>query len=321
MRAIVCREYGPPEVLKVAEVPRPTPGDDEVLLAVRAAGVNPLDSHMSRGRPFIGRLFFGLRRPKDPRCGRDVAGVVEEVGRNVTDLAPGDAVFGACRGAFAELACAQASSLVRKPANVSFAPAGAVAVAGYTALQGLRDRGRLQAGQKVLVHAAAGGVGSFAVQIAKALGAETTGVASAQNLDLVRSLGADDVIDRGREDFTRLDRRWDLILDCWANRPLREVRRALAPGGAYVAVGGPVGSVAAILASALGAAILTRFTGQRFVQFLARANRADLETLRELLESGKLTPFVDRTYRLEETAVAVRHLGEGHARGKVVVTP
>ncbi len=321
MRAIVCREYGPPEALELAEVARPAPAEGEVLLAVRAAGINPLDLHLSRGRPWLLRLMSGLRRPKDPRCGRDVAGVVEEVGRSVHDLAPGDAVFGACRGAFAELACAAASSLVRKPASVSFAQAGAVAVAGYTALQGLRDHGRLRAGPQVLVHAAAGGVGSFAVQIAKALGAQVTGVASAGNLDLVRSLGADDVIDRARADFTRLDRRWDLILDCWASRPLREVRRALVPGGAYVAVGGPVGSVAAILASALGAAILSRWTGRRFVQFVARPNPADLETLRELLESGKLNPFVDRTYPLAEAAAAVRHLGEGHARGKVVLTP
>ncbi|MGE5236398.1 MAG: NAD(P)-dependent alcohol dehydrogenase [Acidobacteriota bacterium] len=321
MRAITFTEYGAPDVLRLAEVARPTPKDDEVLIRIRAASVNPLDWHLMRGTPYLGRVLFGLRRPKLTRPGRDVAGQVEAVGRNVTQFEPGDEVFGACKGAFAEYGCASESLLVSKPANVTFEQAAAAPVAALTALQGLRDRGRIQAGQRVLVNGAAGGVGTFAVQIAKVFGADVTGVCSTRNVELVRSIGADHVIDYTHEDFTASVPRYDLIFDAVGNRSLSDRRRALTPEGTLVLVGAAdEGRWLGPLAGLLEVAVVSRFAGQKLRLFLARVRKDDLMVLRELLEAGKVTPVIDRSYPLSEVPEAVRYLAEGHARGKVVIT-
>lgn len=324
MKAIVYEGHGPPDTLRLEEVEKPAPAGGEVLIRVRAASVNPLDWRLMRGGPYLVRALFGLhalvtRAPKLKRAGVDLAGVVESVGGSVTQFRPGDEVFGSCRGTFAEYACAPESRLALKPPNVTFEQAAAVPVAALTALQGLRDKGRIRPGQKVLVNGAAGGVGTFAVQIAKSFGAEVTGVCSTRNVEMVRSIGADDAIDYAREDFTEGARRYDLILDCISNHTLSACGRVLNPEGALVLAG--VKDVRAILPRMLGAPLLSRLGRRKFVVFMARILKDDLNVMRELMEAGKVAPVVDRRYGLGETAEAVRYLEAGHARGKVVVTP
>jgi NADPH:quinone reductase-like Zn-dependent oxidoreductase len=320
MKAIAYHRYGSPDVLRCEEIARPVPGDDEVLIAVRAASANPLDWHFLRGTPYIGRLRFGLRKPKAPRLGADVAGRVEAAGGNVTQFKPGDEVFGACRGAFAEYACAPESTLALKPQNVTFEQAAAAPVAGLTALQALRDKGRLQPGQTVLINGAAGGVGTFAVQIAKWLGADVTGVCSARNVERVRSIGADWVIDYTQEDFTRSGQHYDLILDCVGNHSLPACRRVLNPQGIYVIVGAPDGRWISPLPRVLQALVMSRLGSQSLVLFLTRRSQKDLIILRDLMAAGKVTPVIDRCYGLDEVPEAIRYLEGGHARGKVIIT-
>ncbi len=329
MKAIRFHRYGPPDVLALEDVDPPVAGDDDVLVRVRAASVNPLDVHVMRGTPYLLRMMFGLPRPKSNGLGGDMAGRVEAVGKNVTRFRPGDEVYGG-RGlaaaercsAFAEYAAFhQDGMLRRKPVNLTFEEAAAVPVAAITALQALRDKGRVQAGHRVLVNGAAGGVGTFAVQIAKAYGAEVTGVCSTGNVHLIRSIGADHVVDYTREDFTRVGRRYDLIVDNAGNHPLTAIRRALAPKGVLVAVGGPVKG--RWIRPFLGQVKLPAYSlvvSQAMRPMLARGNGDDLAVLTGLIEAGKVTPVVGRTYPLSAVPDAIRHLAEGHARGKVVIT-
>jgi len=320
MKAAIYTRYGPPDVLQIKDVEKPVPKDNEVLIRVRAASVNPLDWHFMRGTPYFLRMMTGLRKPKDKRLGVDVAGQVEAVGRNVTQLKPGDEVFGACRGAFAEYACTSESALVMKPYNVTFEQAASVPVAAFTALQGLRDKGHLQPGQKVLINGAAGGVGTFAVQIAKSFGADVTGVCSTRNVDMVRSIGADRVIDYTQEDFTQSGQRYDLIFDCVGNHSLSACRRVLNPKGTYIAVGGPGGWWLDPLARMLRTLVLSWFVSQKLVMFLAKPSKEDLTIIGQLMEAGKVAPVIDKRYSLSEVPEAIRYLEEGHARGKVVIT-
>lgn len=324
MKAAVYTRYGPPDVVQIADVEKPTPQDNEVLIEVRAASLNPLDWHFMRGTPYVGRIMMGLRKPKNTRLGVDVAGQVQAVGRQVTQFKPGDAVFGAARGACAEYACAAESKLAMKPTNVTFEQAASVPIAGLTALQGLRDKGQVQPRQKVLINGASGGVGTFAVQIAKWLGADVTGVCSTRNVDMVRSLGADPVIDYTQEDFTRSGQRYDVILDNVGNHSLSECRRVLNPKGEYVMVGGgginDQGLMGPGLARAITAPVFSWFVSQDMLFFMANLNPKDLTTLCELIASGKVTPVIDRRYGLSEVTEAIRYLEEGHARGKVVIT-
>jgi NADPH:quinone reductase-like Zn-dependent oxidoreductase len=324
MKAIVYYDYGSPDVLKCEEIEKPTPGDDEVLIKVRAAAVNPLDWRLMRGVPPIFRILLGLRKPKvrrPNRTGRDVAGQVEAVGRNVTQFKPSDEVFGACRGAFAEYACAPESALVLKPHNVTFDQAASVPVAAITALQGLRDKGQIQPGQRVLINGAAGGVGTFAVQIAKSFGAEVTGVCSTRNVDMVRSIGADRVIDYTQEDFTKMSQQYDLIFDLMANHSLSACRRVLNPKGIYIRAGaGTRSSMIGLVASLIIALVLSRLASQKFVTFVAKVRKEDLTIISELMKDGKVTPVIDMRYRLSEVPEAIRYLEQGHARGKVVIT-
>ena len=320
MKAVVYHNYGSPDVLQCEEIERPTAGDNEVLIKIRAASVNPLDWHFMRGTPYVVRIMTGLLKPKVTRLGVDVAGQVEAVGRNVTQFKPGDEVFGACRGAFAEYACTAESAVVMKPDNVTFEQAGSVHVAALTALQGLRDKGRIQPGQKVLINGAAGGVGTFAVQIAKSFGAEVTGVCSTRNVDMVRSIGADRVIDYTQEDFTKTGQHYDILFDCFANHSLSACRRVLNPKGIYIAIGGPSGSTIGILVGWITALVWSWFVSQKFLTFIARSNKEDLTINRELMATGKVTPVIDRHYKLSEVPEAIRYLEEGHARGKVVIT-
>jgi NADPH:quinone reductase-like Zn-dependent oxidoreductase len=322
MKAIVHCEYGGPEVLKLEDVEKPTPTDNQILVRVRAASVNPLDLTI-RG-PWALRPLFGMRKPKDTRLGVDYAGTVEAVGKNVTNFTPGDEVFGGRDGALAEYVCALADrAVVLKPANMTFEQAAAVPVAAITALQGLRDKGKIQSGQKVLVNGASGGVGTFAVQIAKAFGTEVTGVCSTRNVDLVRSLGADHVIDYTKEDFTKGEQRYDLIYDLVGNHSFSERRRILNPNGICVMAGlGGAGwhdGMAMGLAGELNAYVRSRFVSEKFVAYIANLNKADLTFLGDLMQSGKVIPVIDRTYKLNETADALRYLETGHARGKVVI--
>jgi NADPH:quinone reductase-like Zn-dependent oxidoreductase len=336
MRAAVYTRYGPPDVIQITEVETPAPKDNEVLIKVHAASVNPLDGALMKARPHSLRILLGLRKPKDTRPGRDVAGEVRAVGRNVTRFKPGEEVFGLClrdpqdsgagvwahcHGAFAEYTCAPEATSVLKPDGVTFEQAAAVPVAALTALQGLRDQGQIQPGHKVLIHGAGGGVGTFAVQIAKWLGADVTGVTRTGNLDMVRSIGADRVIDYTQEDFTQSGQSYDLIFDCFANHSLSACRRVLNPKGIYVMAGGP-GSrwMVGILAPVIKALVLSPFVSQKLVTFLARPNTEDLTTVHELMKTGKVTPVIDRCYRLNEVAEAIRHLEGGQARGKVVIT-
>ncbi len=322
MKGVVRRCYGPPDVIRYESVVRPVPADDEVLVRVHAASVNPLDWHYLEGTPYIVRMDAGVGRPQNPRLGVDFAGTVEAVGRNVSRFKPGDEVFGGKFGAFAEyVAVREERALAPKPANVTFEQAAAVPIAGVTALQALRDKGRIHAGQKVLVNGASGGVGTFAVQLAKSFGAEVTGVCSTRNVDLVRSLGADHVIDYTREDFTRGAQHYDLIIDNVGTHSLLEYRKVLNPGGTYVMIGSTTpGNWLGFLAAPLEGLILSRFVSQKFEMLLAELNKEDLSALAGLMQSGKLTPVIDRSYKLSETAEALRYLERGHARGKVVLT-
>jgi NADPH:quinone reductase-like Zn-dependent oxidoreductase len=320
MQAIVQDRFGGPEVLELREVPEPRAGDDEVLVRVRAASVNPADWYAMAGAPYIARPTMGLRRPKT-RLGLDLAGVVEAVGGEVTRFRPGDEVFGAGTGTLAEHAAVAQEGLVGKPANLSFEQAAAVPVAGLTALQGLRDKGRVRPGQAVLVNGASGGVGTFAVQLAKSFGAEVTGVCSTRNLAMVGSLGADRVVDYTAEDFTRTDRRYDLLLDVAGSRPWAACRRVLHPRATLVLVGAPKGNRLLGPLHHIGKVRLASLrASQRVVFFISKLNTEDLVALQELLQTGTVTPVVERTYPLAETADALRYLGEGHARGKLVVT-
>ena len=320
MKAIVYHNYGSPDVLQREEIEKPTAGDNEVLIKVRAASVNPYDWHFMRGTPYFLRIMAGLRKPKNKRLGVDVAGQVEAVGRNVTQFKPGDVLFGSCRGAFAEYACASESKLSMKPSNVTFEQAASVPIAALTALQGLCDKGQLQPGQKVLINGAAGGVGTFAVQIAKSFGAHVTGVCSTRNVDMVRSIGADQIIDYTQKDFTKSGQRYDLILDCVGNHSLSACRRVLNPKGVYAAVGGPSGPwMIGFLARLIAAPVLSLFVSQRMGTVGTKLNKEDLAILRDLIQAGKITPVIDRRYRLSEVPEAIRYLEEGHARGKVVI--
>lgn len=322
MKAILHHSYGSPDVLCFEAIAKPAPGDNEVLLRVRAASVNPYDWHFLRGEPYPVRLVAGLSKPKDLRLGVDGAGVVEAVGCNVTRFQPGDEVFGACKGAFAEYTCASESSLVTKPPNLTFEQAAAVPIAGISALQGLRDAGQIQPGNRILINGAAGGVGTFAIQIAKSFGADVTGVCSTRSVELVRSLCADHVIDYTYDDFTRSGHHYDLILDCVGNHSLSSIRRVLNPRGRQVPVGAQAGRwMLGPLTRSLRAMVLSKFGNRKLVPFfLAKLNQEALTTLRELLDSGKVTPIIDRRYKLSETPEAIRYLEEGHARGKVVIT-
>jgi NADPH:quinone reductase-like Zn-dependent oxidoreductase len=323
VKAIVCHEYGSPDVLRYEDVEKPIAGDDEVLIKVCAASVNPLDWHFLRGTPLLGRIAFGLRKPKITRPGRDVAGRVQSIGRHVTALKPGDEVFGSCRGAFAEYACTSESAVARKPSGVPCEQAACVAVAGLTALQGLRDKGQIQPGHTVLINGAAGGVGTFAVQIAKVLGATVTGVCSTKNVELVRSIGADRVIDYTQEDFTRNGQRYDVIFDLVGNHSFLACRRVLNPTGLFIAVGGGGSDGRRLgrwLAGVLGAVLWSRFLSQKAVLFGAKLNKEDLAVMGELMETGKVTPVIDRRYELSQVPAAIRYLTEGHARGKIVIT-
>jgi NADPH:quinone reductase-like Zn-dependent oxidoreductase len=324
MKAAVYTRYGAPDVVQIKDVEAPVPKDDDVLIRVRAASVNPADWHLMEGRPSFVRLLFGfgLLKPKDTRLGRDVAGQVEAVGSNVTQFKVGDEVFGVCRGSFAEYGCASESKLARKPDNVTFEQAASVAIAALTALQGLRDKGQIQPGQKVLINGAAGGVGTFAVQIAKSFGADVTAVCSTRNMDLVRSIGADRVIDYTQQDFTKSGQRYDLILDLVANHSLPAFRRLLNPQGAYVGAGiGPGGSVIGFLArAAVIAPVLSRFVSQKFVIFITKITKEDLAVMRDLMEARKVTPVIERRYRLSEVPEAIRYLSTGHAQAKLVIS-
>ena len=321
MKAIVIEKYGSPDVLQFKEVEIPTPKDNQVLVRVQAASANPLDWHLMRGEPFIARLMgTGLLKPKSSRVGVDVAGRVEAVGKDVTLFKPGDEVFGTCNGSFAEYACAREDRLALKPANVSFEEAAAIPVAATTALQGLRNKGQIQPGQKVLVNGASGGVGTFAVQIAKSYGTEVTGVCSTRNLDLVRKIGADHVVDYTQEDFTKNEQqRYDLIFDAVGNRSVSDYKRALKPGGTCAVAG--FSSMSRMFEhSALGP--LMSKTGNKKVggMGMAKINQNDLVFLKQLVETQKVRPVIDRRYPLSETADAIRYLEAGHAQGKVVIS-
>jgi NADPH:quinone reductase-like Zn-dependent oxidoreductase len=319
MKAAVRERYGPPEAVELRDVEKPELPADGVLVRVRAASLNRYDWY-SLGSPVAVRAGFGLLKPKERVLGVDFAGTVEAVGAGVTDFAPGDDVFGGGSGALAEYVCARVS-VTKKPANVSFEEAAAVSMAGLTALQGLRAKGNLRAGQRVVVNGASGGVGTFAVQIAKALGAEVTAVCGTRNVELARELGADHVVDYTREDFTRSGRRYDLVFDVAGSRSWREYRRVMTPDGTLVVAGGPKGGAVLGPLSHIAAIRIASIRGsQKAVFFVAKPNREELALLAELVESGKVKPFVDRVYPLDEVVDALRYQGEGHPRGKVVVT-
>jgi NADPH:quinone reductase-like Zn-dependent oxidoreductase len=323
MKAILNCEYGV-ENLQLRDIEKPTPNENEVLVRVRAASVNPVDGHTIRGS-WLMRPMSGMRKPKNIRFGTDFAGVVEAVGKDVADFKPGDEVFGAKNGAVSDYVCVKTErAVVMKPSNITFEQAGSVAVAGLTALQGLRDKGHIQPGQKVLINGASGGVGTFAVQIAKALGAEVTAVCSTRNVDLVKSIGADHVIDYTKEDFTKTDQRYDMIYDLVGNHSFSERRQILTPNGICVLAGVGGAGLHPGMFGRVGRnfwnAFLSNFTAQKFVFYIAKLTKDDLNVLRDLMESGKVSPVIDRTYKISETQAAVRYLEEGHARGKVVIT-
>jgi NADPH:quinone reductase-like Zn-dependent oxidoreductase len=323
MKAVVQDSYGSADVLEVREIDKPAPTDDEVLVQVHAAGVDPGVWHLMTGRPYLVRVMgYGLRTPKVGVRGRDVAGRVAAVGRNVTQVQPGVEVFGIGEGSFAEYVCARADKLAPKPANLSFEQAAAVPISALTALQALRDTGKVQPGQQVLILGASGGVGTFAVQLAKAFGAHVTGVCSTTKVDLVRSIGADQVIDYTRQDFADGARHWDLIVDTAGRRSLAQLRRALTRRGTLVIVGGEGGGrwLGGFDRQILRAPLLSALVRQRLRPFVSKERRADLLVLKELIEAGKVTPVIDRTYPLREAPEAIRYLEQGHARGKVIIT-
>jgi NADPH:quinone reductase-like Zn-dependent oxidoreductase len=325
IKAIVYCDYGVAN-LKLQDVEKPVPNDDQILVRVHAVSVNPYDWHFIEGSPkFMRAMIGGLRKPKDTRLGVDFAGTVEAVGKNVTQYKPGDDVFGGSTGAFAQYLCRRATgSVASKPAGLTFEQAAAINIAGVTALQGVRDKGNVQSGQKVLINGASGGVGTFAVQIAKSYGADVTGVCSARNIELVQSLGADHVIDYTKEDFTKGDQKYDVILDNVVNHPLTECRRMLTPNGIYVMIGGGGANEQGFLGAlgkALNAAVYSRFVKQKMGMMMAQPSTPDLTLLAEMVQSGKLKTVIDRTYKsLSEVPDAIRYLEEGHAKGKVVIT-
>ncbi len=324
MKAIVYCDYGVAN-LKLEEIEKPVPNDDQILVRVRAASVNPYDWHFIEGTPYVVRAMgVGLRKPKDTRLGVDFAGTIEAVGKNVTEFKPGDEVFGGKGGAFAEYVCPRAAgSVALKPPSVTFEQAASMNIAGITALQAVRDKGKVQPGQTVLINGASGGVGTFAVQIAKSFGADVTGVCSTRNIDLVRSLGAGHVIDYTKEDFTKSDQKYDVILDNVANHSLADCRRVLKPNGVYVLIGGGGADDQGLLgglAKALKAALLTKFVSQKMGMMMADPSNKDLTLLADMMQSGKLKPVIDRTYKLEQVPDAIRYVEQGHARGKVVIT-
>ncbi len=323
MKAIVQDTYGSPNVLELRDIDKPVVGDDDVLVRVHAAGVDPGVWHLMTGLPYLVRIMgFGLGKPKTRVRGMDVAGLVEAVGKDVTQFQPGDEVFGTCDGSFAEYACAGEDRLAPKPANLTFEQAAAVPISACTALQGLRDKGQVHAGQRVLIIGAAGGVGTFAVQLAKAFGAEVTGVCSTTKVGLVRSIGAERAIDYTREDFADGRQHYDVILDTAGNRPLSHLRRALTSRGTLVIVGGEGGGrwFGGFERQILWAPMLSPFVGQQLRSLSSTARKEDLQFLKELIEAGKVTPVIDRTYPLNEVPEAIQYLEEGHARGKVVIT-
>jgi NADPH:quinone reductase-like Zn-dependent oxidoreductase len=318
LKAVTYYRYGSPDVLQCEEIEKPAAGDNEVLIKVRAASVNPLDWRLMRGKPLLTRLMIGgLRKPKSTRAGRDVAGRVEAVGRNVTRFKAGDDVFGACRGAFAEYVCAAEDQLALKPTRLSFEEAAAVPVAALTALQGLRDKGLIRRGRKVLVDGASGGVGTFAVQIARSSGAEVTAVCSPRNVDIARSIGADSAIDCTQADFTKSGRRYDLILAANAYHSIFDYRRALSQDGIYVMAGGGWSQI--LQAMVLGP-FLSLIGRRKMRFFMAKVNKKDLDLLKDLLEAGTVVPIVDRRYPFSGVADALRYLEKGHAQGKVVIS-
>ncbi len=322
MKAIVYCDYGTSDVLKLMDIAKPVPNDNQVLVRVRAASVNPYDWHFIRGTPYIMRLGVGLRKPKDTRLGVDFAGTVEAVGKNVTEFKPGDEVWGGKGGAFAQYVVIGEKGLAKKPDNISFEQAGTIQIAGMTALQGLRKHGNIQPGQKVLINGASGGVGTFAVQIAKALGAHVTGVCSGRNVELVKSLGADEVIDYTKEDFAKRPERYDVFLDNVPNHPLSECKQVLTPTGKYVMIGGggpddgkwlgPVGRVIQMV-------IQKKFQKAPVTMMMAENDKADMNFLSELMQSGKVKPVIDKTYKLSEVPAAIAYLETGRARGKVAI--
>jgi NADPH:quinone reductase-like Zn-dependent oxidoreductase len=321
MKAIICTKYGSPDVLKFEEVQKPVPGDDEVLIKIHAAAANAGDWHLMRADPFMIRLMFGLQKPKHEILGTDVAGCVEAIGKNVTQFQPGDEIFGNMSssgfGAFAEYVCAPENSIALKPSNITFEDAAAVPSAAGTALQALRDKGQIQSGQKVLINGASGGVGTFAVQIAKAFGAEVTAVCSTGNMEMVRSIGADHVIDYTKEDFTQNGQQYDLIIAANGYHPISDYKRALTHTGIYVMTGG---STAQMFQAMTIGPWISMTSGKKMSNMLAKSSQKDLVFMQELLETGKVVPVIDRRYPLNEVPDAIRYLEEGHAKGKVVIT-
>lgn len=324
MKAVVYEGFGSPDILRCQDIEKPTPGENEVLIKVRAASINPLDWKLMKGGPFLVRILLGLGKPKIRRPGVDVAGEVEAIGRNVTQFNPGDEVFGTCVGAFAEYATSASafgikSALVKKPENVTFEQAASAPVAALTALQGLRDKGRIEAGQKVLINGAAGGVGTFAVQMARVFGSHVTGVCSTGNVDMVRSIGADRMIDYTQNDFTKSEERYELLLDCVGNHSLSACRRVLNPKGILVLVGAP-DRATRIVTRTIGALVRSRFGTKKMVFFIARMNKEDLTTVGEFMAAGKVRPVIDKRYKLSEASEAFRYVEKGHARGKVLIS-
>jgi len=323
MQAVEYTEYGSPDVIRIKEVEQPAPLDDEVLVEVLAASVNAYDWHFLTADVFLIRLMSGLRKPRKTTLGADIAGRVIAIGKNVTRFQPGDAVFGTAKGGtggFAECARAPEKALELKPTNISFEEAAAVPIAGLTALQGLRDKGCIKPGAKVMIHGASGGVGTFAIQIAKAFGAHVTAVCSTANVEMARALGADHVIDYRREDFTAGSKRYDLILVANGNRSLLEYKRSMNPNGICVLAGGSVGSIGQIVGTMLLAWWISKTGSKKICSLLASVKQEDLAAMKELLESAKVRPLIDRRYPLKDAAEALRYLGQGHARGKVVIT-
>jgi NADPH:quinone reductase-like Zn-dependent oxidoreductase len=320
MKAVVHSRYGAPDVLELRDIDQPTVNDDAVLVRVHAAAVGKGDWLTVKGLPYVARLRYGLPKPKHSVPGFDVAGHVEAVGTNVTQLQPGDEVFGWCDGSFAEYASVPQGQLARKPANLTLEQAAAVPISGFAALQALRDTGGVQPGQQVVIIGASGGVGSFAVQLAKAFGAEVTGVCSTQSVEMVRSIGADHVIDYTQEDFTRTGQHYDLILEMAGNRSLSDLRRALTPKGTLVLVGGSGGRWFMGTGRTLRAVVVSPFVRQRLRSFLSKPKREDLVVLKELIEAGKVAPVIDRTFPLRETPEAIRYVGERSTQGKTVIT-
>ncbi|MCP4703428.1 MAG: NAD(P)-dependent alcohol dehydrogenase [candidate division Zixibacteria bacterium] len=320
MKAIVRTKYGSPNILQLREIDKPTPTDNQVLVRVQATAVNPFDRHVLRGKPFLLRLMgFGLLKPKHQILGADMAGRVEDIGKNVTQFKVGDEVFGSGMGGFAEYVCLSENTTAHKPANLTFEQAATVPVAGLTALQALRNHGGLQSGQNVLINGSSGGVGTFAVQIAKALGANVTGVCSEKNVEMIQSIGADNVIDYTKDDFWLNGKQYDLIIDNAAFYSIGKPLQALKTTGTYVGVGGSSSTVSA-LKSLIFNPLIAKMKGKRVVSFMANINQADMVFMKELLEAGKVVPVIDRKYSLSETPQAIRYVEEGHTRGKVVIT-